>query len=249
MNGVDKKSREESSQKEPKIGDIFGVNVFGSRMGEVLTIIKGKMINKANKKPFFVVTVNPEFVVLAQKDAEFRNILNSADLAIADGVGLRLVGVKNIVPGRILVEKLLGGRIFYLGGRNGVSRMMAEKYGGEYDSGAVDIKSQISNPKKQTMINDQIIKKINNYKPDLLLVAYGAPWQEKWIYRHLDKIEAKVVMGVGGTLDYLTGISKVPPNWISGAGLEWLWRLVHEPWRWRRQLTLIQFVGMILTKR
>ncbi|TSC87393.1 MAG: N-acetylglucosaminyldiphosphoundecaprenol [Microgenomates group bacterium Gr01-1014_16] len=222
--------------------DILGIEVASSRMDEVLSTIMSNvqylMFNRPIFRPFFVVTVNPEFVVMAQEDKEFKEILNRADLAIADGVGLKLAGIKEIVPGRMLVEELLKMKLrtFYLGGINGVSEAMAKKYGGEFDEGERD------------EVNPQIINKINSYKPDLLLVAYGAPWQEKWIYRHLSEIKAKVVIGVGGAFDYLTGKAKVPPDWINEIGMEWLWRLFHEPWRWRRQLRLVKFAWLMAIK-
>ncbi len=204
--------------------------------------------------------------MLAQDDPEFKKILNSADLAIADGVGLRFAQqIQNlksqftnksqktnfkkleIIPGRKLVEEILKlkkYKFFFLGGRNKVAEAMAKKYGGASDPGHDDIKSQIQNPKSQ--INLKIINKINNYKPDILLVAYGAPYQEKWLYANRYALNAKVAMGVGGVFDYLTGRAALPPEWINRLGLEWLWRLVHEPWRWRRQLSLIRFVFAIL---
>ena len=88
--------------------------------------------------------------------------------------------------------------------------------------------------------------KVNKYKPDILLVAYGAPWQEKWLWTNRHRLKAKVGIGVGGAFDYLTGHAAVPSEWINKLGLEWLWRLVHEPWRWRRQLSLIRFGWKVL---
>ncbi|OGC92635.1 hypothetical protein A3D85_03460 [Candidatus Amesbacteria bacterium RIFCSPHIGHO2_02_FULL_47_9] len=224
-------------ENRPEIVEILGVKVTSSRLDRVIGILKEKLTKKIYEGPFFVVTVNTEFVMLAQEDEDFMRILNSADLAVADGAGLKLAGVKNVVPGRSLVGELLKLKLrtFYLGGRNGVAEAMARKYGGEWDGGEKSIRA--GEHKSISILN-----KINKYKPDLLLVAYGAPWQEKWIYRHLTELKVKVVMGVGGSFDYLTGRAKVPPEWISGAGLEWLWRLVHEPWRWRRQLRLARFL-------
>ncbi|MBI2587653.1 WecB/TagA/CpsF family glycosyltransferase [Candidatus Amesbacteria bacterium] len=238
-------------KKWAKRVDILGVMVASSPMSEVLKRIRFKIqesrFNSPVFRPFFVVTVNPEFVVMSQEDEEFKRILNKADLAIPDGAGLKLAGAKYAVPGRVVVEALLKSkpRAFYLGGRDGVAKKMADKYGGKGDEGHENIKYQISNIKS----NSKIIKKINQFKPDLLLVAYGAPWQEKWIYRHLPEIKAKVVMGVGGTFDYLVGKSKVPPDWVTEVGWEWLWRLVYEPWRWRRQLRLVKFVCLVAMGR
>ena len=115
---------------------------------------------------------------------------------------------------------------------------MAKKYDGAYDNGEVDIK----NPQR----NNEVVAKINKFKPDILLVAYGAPWQEKWISANLGELKAKVVMGVGGTFDYLTGRAKLPPRWMEKLGLEWLWRLILEPWRWRRQVNLVRFAWRVI---
>ena len=223
--------------------NILGVGVTSTELAEVLTKIDqtclpaGRFAKSSLKKTFFIVTVNQEFVMLAQDDPEFKDILNQADLALADGFGLKLAKADlQIVPGRKLVESLLHRnlKMFYLGGQDGVAEQMAEKFGGGFDLGETDV----SHPTR----NAEILKKINVFEPDVLLVAYGAPWQEKWIWANKDQIQTKVVMGVGGAFDYLTGRAKMPPEWVNKWGLEWLWRLLHEPWRWRRQLALLRFV-------
>lgn len=224
--------------------DILGVGVSSTSLSSVLANLKSQISNPNKTRPFMVVTVNPEFVMQAQKDEEFRKILNGADLAIADGVGLRLAGIKNIVPGRQLVSRLINSnyRVFYLGGRGGVAEEMVRKYGGQYDDGHLDVRSQILDLRE----NARIIKKINDYKPDILLVTYGAPWQEKWLNANRQLLNAKVMMGVGGAFDYLVGRAKLPPVWVEKIGLEWLWRLIYEPWRWRRQLNLVRFCGKLI---
>jgi len=212
--------------------EVLGVGVVSASTSSVLEKIDGFLAKTGKMK--LIVTVNSEFVMLAQEDAEFKKILNGADLAIADGTGLKLAGVKNVVPGRVVVEALLhkGYKVFYLGSY--VAFEMAKKYDGAYDNGEVDIK----NPQR----NNEVVAKINKFKPDILLVAYGAPWQEKWLWANRNKLKAKVAMGVGGAFDYLVGRVKLPPEWVNKMGLEWLWRLVREPWRWRRQLNLIRYV-------
>lgn len=221
-----------SAKKRDNRINVLGVGVDSTELVEVL--------EKIAKEKLFIVTVNPEFVMLAQDDPEFKNILNNADLAIPDGVGLKLAGVKNILPGRKLVAELLKKpyKFFFLGGKNGVAQEMAQKFGGAFDSGETDIKHPTRNA--------EIITKINKYKPDILLVAYGAPYQEKWLNANSQLLNARVRIGVGGAFDYLTGRSTVPPEWVNKIGLEWLWRLYHEPWRWRRQISLIRFVFAVL---
>ncbi len=227
--------------ESPNYHDILGVRVASSLLPEVLEKIEEKVGQKASDRPFWITTVNPEIVMKAVDDARYKEILNKSDLRIADGVGLKLGGVRDITPGRRIVEEVCKNhdyRLFFLGGRDGVSKLIAEKYGGSYDNG----EENINDPKD----NNRILKKINDYKSDVLFVAYGAPWQEKWIYENLDKLKVKVVMGVGGSFDYLVGRAKLPPVWMSKMGLEWLWRLVQEPWRWRRQLNLVRFAWKLL---
>ncbi len=231
------------TNKQAKQGDnrvnVLGVGVSSTSMLGVLKKIDEwvKQNLPTGRQVKLIVTVNPEFVMLAQDDPEFKKILNAADLEIADGIGLKLAGIKEIVPGRMVAEKIINKyKVFYLGSR--VAAEMTKKFGGQYDDGEADIKNPVR--------NEEILAKINKFKPDILLVAYGAPWQEKWLFANRDSLRVKVGMGVGGAFDYLTGHASIPPEWMSKMGLEWLWRLVHEPWRWRRQLSLIRFVFAIL---
>ena len=228
---------------------ILGVGISGASLRSVLEKIV-QICKSRLKKPFFIVTVNPEFVMLAQQDNEFKNILNSANLAIADGAGLKWAHPSlSIVPGRRLVQRILEQdyRIFFLGGRDEVAKKMAQQFGGGFSAGHRDIKQFKPIESKRNEEDEQIMTEINSFKPDILLVAYGAPWQEKWIWAHRNQLQVKVAMGVGGAFDYLTGRAKLPPEWTSNLGLEWVWRLVHEPWRWRRQLNLIKFAGKVLS--
>jgi N-acetylglucosaminyldiphosphoundecaprenol N-acetyl-beta-D-mannosaminyltransferase len=222
---------------------ILGVGVSSRSLTKVLIEIDNQ-ISKNLRQPYLITTINPEFIMLAQKDAEFKQILNAADLAVADGVGLKLADQNiKITPGRKIVKAVAECgkyKIFYLGAGPLISEKMAQKYGGEADMGEKDIKSG----ERET---DRIIEKINKYQPDILLVAYGAPFQEKWLWHHLHELNAKVMMGVGGSFDYLVGTSALPPVIIEKLGLEWLWRLLHQPKRWKRQLTLIKFVIKVLT--
>lgn len=204
---------------------VLGVEIASIEMNEVLE----KIEKQPQGKPFWIVTANPEILLLAQEDPSYKEILKQADLVIADGVGLKLVHPElKRLRGRELVVGMIekGLKIFYLGGQDGVAQMMADKFGGQADSGEIDI----NNPQR----NEEILRKINNYKPDLLLVAYGAPAQERWIYNNRSQIDSKAIMGVGGTFDYLTGKRPLPPRLIANFGLEWLWRLATQPWRWKR---------------
>lgn len=228
---------------------ILGVRVSSTDMRQVLKKIAEFVHSSHNSAAKIVVTLNPEFVMLAQKDPEFKEILNSADLSFADGHGLRLAEADlAIVPGRKVVQQLVTSgkyRIFYLGGRQGVAQAMAEKYGGMGDSGHENVRADLG----KAEVNSRIIGRINAYKPDIVLVGYGGPWEEKWIWANREKVRSKVMMGVGGSFDFLTGRAALPPIWMENMGLEWLWRLIREPWRWKRQIALVQFaIRILLTK-
>ncbi|PIS09037.1 glycosyltransferase [Candidatus Beckwithbacteria bacterium CG10_big_fil_rev_8_21_14_0_10_34_10] len=138
-------------------------------------------------------------------------------------------------------------RVFLLGGKNDVVQKAAfqlkknsKDLKVEYDSGSLNIENESPKELRKT------IEKINKFKPQLLFVAFGAPIQEKWIYNNLKKLKVKVAMGVGGSFDYLAGKVKRAPKVIRNHSLEWLWRLIIEPWRFKRQLRLLKFVYLVI---
>ncbi|MCB8920949.1 MAG: WecB/TagA/CpsF family glycosyltransferase [Ardenticatenaceae bacterium] len=208
-----------------------------------------------------ICTTNPEFVMAAQRDPLFRQILQEADLCIPDGVGLivasRWLGrragqplLPQRVPGSELVYHLAGlcaqegWRPFLLGAAEGVAaktaRVFQEKYPALRIAG-----TYAGSPAPEE--NEAIVQMINESGANMLLVAYGAPKQDKWIYRNQDRLTAvRVAIGVGGSFDFVTGKSTRAPRWVQNLGLEWLHRLLHEPWRWRRMLALPRFVLYIL---
>jgi N-acetylglucosaminyldiphosphoundecaprenol N-acetyl-beta-D-mannosaminyltransferase len=195
-----------------------------------------------------ITTPNPEQVVLAQKDREFFKVLNSSDLAICDGIGLCLVAKKKLsdrITGTDLMLALCkeaakkNWKIFLLGGETEVAKKTARILNAEYSQGSEDI------AKETDKENQEIIKKINAFKPHLLFVAYGAPYQELWLAKNLPKLKVNVGMGVGGAFDYISGKIRRAPEWLQSIGLEWLWRLVCQPWRLKRQLALLKFVYLV----
>jgi N-acetylglucosaminyldiphosphoundecaprenol N-acetyl-beta-D-mannosaminyltransferase len=203
-------------------------------------------------------TVNPEFVMLAQRDPEFMQVLHQADLCLPDGIGLlwaarrigkplpeRVTGSDGVplIAGRAARE---GWRLFLLGGAEGVAeeagRILGERYPGLQIAGTY---AGSPTPEEE----DEIVARINASCADILLVAYGAPRQDKWIARNRDRLRVGVAMGVGGSLDFVTGAQTRAPRWVRRLGLEWLYRLVCEPWRWRRQLALPRFFGAAVLRR
>jgi len=206
-----------------------------------------------------IVTVNPEFVMTAQRDAAFRRILQEADLCPPDGVGLlyaaRWYGppLPERVPGSELVYHLAalaaqqGWRLFLLGAAPGV----AEEAAAVLQSNTPDLMiagTYAGSPAPAE--NEGIVRRINESRADVLYVAYGAPRQDKWIARNRETLTTvRVAMGVGGALDFITGRAVRAPRWVQNLGMEWLHRLLREPWRWRRMLALPHFALKVLLSR
>lgn len=228
-----------------------------------------KSIEKGRKT--MVVTPNPEQVMLAQKDRYFRKILNKAFLALCDGVGLiwagRVLYPEVKMPGRVtgeetmrsLIElaKFKGWRVMLLGGRAGVAKQAAEKIknsGVMADNCSLQFKivgsEGMRNIKRFSYEeNEQVIREINRFKPDMLFVGYGAPWQEKWLFECFSGLEIKLGMGVGGALDMIADSSLRPPGLISQLHLDWFYRLLRQPWRVKRQLALVSFILQVLREK
>jgi N-acetylglucosaminyldiphosphoundecaprenol N-acetyl-beta-D-mannosaminyltransferase len=208
--------------------------------------------------PHHVVTVNPEFVMIAQRHEKFRDVLCDASLRIPDGIGIvwasRLLGtpIKERVAGVDTVHALArkvstqGVRMFLLGAGPGVAERTAmilqEKYKGLSVSGTYS-----GSPKSEE--EEDICERIRIAKPHILLVAFGAPEQDLWIARTSKKLQIPVAMGVGGSFDFIAGVLKRAPLWMQRFGLEWLFRLLQEPRRWRRMLRLPRFMMAVVRTR
>jgi len=203
-----------------------------------------------------IATVNPEFLMKARRDSDFRATLQRAALCIPDGIGVlwaaRMRGTKlrERVAGSDLVPLLSaeaaqrGWRVFYLGAAPGVAEkaaaILAARYPGLNVAGCY---AGSPAPEEEA----DIVARVRAAQADILLVAYGAPKQDVWLDRNLARTGAAVGIGVGGSFDFIAGVARRAPHWIQRLGLEWLYRLVREPWRWRRQLALPHFAWLVLT--
>ena len=204
-----------------------------------------------------IVTLNTEFVMAAQHNSEFRKVINTAALVIADGIGVvwatRYVGQP--APERVTGTDTLvalaqhcaasGYRLYLLGAAPGVAEKAAEhlqalapglQIAGTY-AGSPSLDEE-----------DAIIERIHKVQADVLTVAYGAPAQELWIYRNLSRLPVAVAIGVGGAYDFVSGRQRRAPRGMQVIGLEWLYRLYREPWRWRRMLVLPLCAVLVLLK-
>jgi N-acetylglucosaminyldiphosphoundecaprenol N-acetyl-beta-D-mannosaminyltransferase len=203
-----------------------------------------------------IATVNPEFVMKAQEDSAFMAILQQAELCIADGVGLLIAGrwqgrpIPERVAGSDLVyllaeqAALQGWRLFLLGAAPGVAEEAAGRLEELY-TGLTIAGTYAGSPDPAE--NEEIVELINTSQAELLYVAYGAPGQDKWIARNRQQLPTvRVAMGIGGSLDFISGRAARAPSWLQRLGLEWLYRLFKEPRRWRRMLALPRFVFRIV---
>lgn len=206
----------------------------------------------------FFVTPNPELLVIAQKQNSFADVLNSADLALPDGIGIilgsRIAGrpIKHRNPGADLMENLcrdVSNRpitVGFLGGGPGVADKTADCLTKKYPDLKVGL-TYSGRPDRETL--QLIKKKVDGKKLDILFVAFGSPRQEIWIAENLKALPAKITIGVGGAFDFISGKIPRAPKFLRQLGLEWLFRLILQPWRIRRQLSLINFIFLVLKEK
>ncbi|MCL4387086.1 WecB/TagA/CpsF family glycosyltransferase, partial [Patescibacteria group bacterium] len=207
------------------------------------------------QKKVFIITPNPEILTYASTHPDFKNTLNSADLALCDGVGLLLAGkllgkslkqrmagvdfVKNVC--REASESNSAGAkkpitVGFLGARGSVAERASDCLQKMY-------------PGLKVSFAKEELKEGEKVSVDILFVAYGFPKQEEWIASNLERLDIRAAMGVGGSLDYISGEVKRAPSWIRKIGLEWLYRLFRQPWRIKRQASLIKFAALILKEK
>jgi N-acetylglucosaminyldiphosphoundecaprenol N-acetyl-beta-D-mannosaminyltransferase len=193
-----------------------------------------------------VATINPEFVMRARADHEFARVLESADLCLADGSGVvwaaRRQGcsMREPVTGVDLIPQLAAlcarrrFRLFLLGAAPGVASDLASRLRADHPD--LDVMAHAGSPDPSA--DAEALALIRGHEPQVLLVAYGHPNQELWIDRLSDSLGVAVAIGVGGAFDYLTGRVPRAPAWMRRSGLEWLFRLIRQPWRIRRMAVL-----------
>jgi len=250
-----------------------------------------------NNEKGYIATVNPEFLLLSQKDKEFKNILQNSKLNTADGIGLIwaswflsttkkaknfLVGIyiflkwifsfiiflfykapfykiiKERIPGSELVYDItkiasnLNMTVFLLGGNDNYElNTVADKLGGVSIIADKDIGFAKGQSIYDENINNNLIEKINKSGAEIIFVAFGAPKQEKWIYNNLNKLNnIKLAIGIGGTFDFIAQYKRRAPLTFQKLGLEWLFRLIIEPKRWKRIFNaVVKFPIQVLKER
>lgn len=233
------------------ICDIIGVPINNINMNEAVSLVLLYMDEEKKDEAKIIFTPNPEFVMNALKDEEFMEILNNSTLNIADGIGI-VIGSK--ILGKPLRERVAGydltqnifskiknkeKTVYFLGASEEVIQkaksQMEKKYRGLK---IIGVHNGYFSENEEYLI----IEEINKLKPDLLLVGLGCPRQEKWIFKNRKKINAKVMIGVGGSFDVMSGNVKRAPKFFIKANLEWFYRLISQPTRFKRMLKLPLFL-------
>ena len=229
----------------PDSVSILGVRIHAITVAETLAWIEAAL---AERVPRQICTSNPEFLMTARRDREFFDVLDRADLVVPDGVGLLLAArwrgarLPERVAGSDLIYRIAeraahhGWSIYFLGAAEGVALKTAETLRAAY-SGLTIAGTFGGSPKTEE--EDAIVAHVRAAHPDILLVAYGAPAQDKWIARNKERLGVPVSMGMGGAFDFVAGAAQRAPVWVQRRGLEWLHRLWRQPWRARRIFTAV----------
>lgn len=233
---------------------VMGVNITPfSDYAQVSQCIEGLI---ASEKKAFSVAINPEKIYRANREPELKSLLNHADIGICDGIGaalaVRLLKGRSIsrITGISLFFELVksaaknGWKIFLLGASPESNAGTFEKLSENYP--ALDIVGRVDGYFKDSQ---DVIRQINDSGAVIVFVAMGSPKQELWIAENRDAINASFCMGVGGTFDVVSGKVEWAPPFFRATGTEWLYRLVREPKRWRRQLVLPKFAWAVLKRK
>ena len=241
--------------KARKRANILGTQVDLVNNRESLEIIKQFI---ASRQPVQIITLNAEIVYQAQQDQALLNIINGADLVTPDGIGIVWAGkhlgypfqerVSGIDLLCLLCEQavLEDWKIYLLGAAPGVAEVAAQQLGITYPGIRIcGCHDGYFSAVQQEYIQDEI----RNLKPEILFVALGAPGQEFWIKQFKDVLAVPVSIGVGGSFDVIAGMKARAPGWVISANLEWLYRLIKEPSRLKRQMALPKFVLLVFKQK
>ena len=234
--------KQEKEKKAKKI-EILGVGIDVLTMDQAVSTVR-RWLTEPEKRMIF--TVNPEIIMLAKDDPDFSRTLNQADMVTADGIGVVMAAKKLGTP---LPERVAGydlqlrlfaeaeASYYFWGAAEGVAAEAAQKIMAKYPKAKV-----VGTHNGYFKEIEEIAEEINRCAPDILLVGLGAKKQEELIARCKERLNAKVFIGVGGSFDGFSGRVKRAPQFFIRLHLEWFYRLLKQPSRWRRMLKLPQFL-------
>lgn len=234
---------------------LFGVRIHAISMEEALRHVL-RFVREGT--PRQVVTADSSMVVQALGDAHLLDIINQADLVTPDSIGIlwacrrsgihmpeRVSGV-DLVARLAQVSAQTGLRLYFLGAQPGVAEEAARRLRERYPSVCIVGWHHGYFPPKE---DAEVIEQVREARPEVLCVAMGIPKQEKWIARYREVLGVPVSIGVGGTFDVLSGRVRRAPLWMQRMGMEWLWRVGHNPRKISKVMLLPRFAWMVLTQR
>lgn len=229
---------------------IYGVSYNNVTLDEAAALTEELLCEEKNH---MVVTPNAEIAYMAAKDIKLGKVINSADMVVADGIGVvyasKIYGtlVKQKVPGVELGERVLenaaesGRGVFFLGAKPGVAELAASKVSEKYPGiNFVGIRDGYFKD------DNEIIESINASGAEILFVCLGAPKQELWMAKNKDRLNTRLMLGLGGSLDSYAGTVKRAPDIFIKLGLEWFYRLLKEPKRFGRMLALPKYMFAVI---
>lgn len=243
---------------------LFGIKLNGIPRQRLLSSLQRNLSFQAKSKTQIIYTLNPEQIVLAQTNDRFRHVVMQSTWNLVDGVGLawavRFLRAQKLerIPGVDLAADLVKYStsqnlpVMFIGARPGVATQAAKSFKATNTSliFATHGYQDINHP--TVTETTQLFKQMAAHKPALVIVGWGAPHQEIWIHQHykkLDQLGVKIAMVAGGSFDLWSGQLTRAPRSVRSLGLEWLWRLIQQPWRWRRQLRLVRFVALVMREK
>lgn len=234
---------------------ILNVNVDCVNLDEAMQKVEEFVLEQ---KPHHIVTANPEIIYASNYNPELLGIVNHAALVTADGTGVVWASgqlgrhLQERVTGIDLVYKICekapqkGWKLFILGSAPGVADTAADNIRKMYP-GVEIVGTQHGYFKPEE--EPEIVEMIKKSTPDVLFVALGAPKQEFWISKYMDELQVPVMLGIGGSMDVLSGNVKRAPEIWQKMNLEWLYRLLSQPSRWKRMLNLPKFAVEVLKQK
>lgn len=226
---------------------ILGVRVDNIDMIQALCLVQQYIGSDSAHQ---IVTVNAEILYNASQDRELAALIENADLVTPDGSGI--VWAANVL-GEPLKERVTGidlvleicrqaapnqWKVFLLGGKPGVAHLAGENLKNKYPG--LDI-AGIRDGYFQEADEDELIEEINASKAQILFAGLGSPKQESWLAAYKTQLKPKVLLGVGGSFDVISGQLKRAPGLFQKLGLEWLYRIIRQPWRFKRALAIPKF--------
>jgi N-acetylglucosaminyldiphosphoundecaprenol N-acetyl-beta-D-mannosaminyltransferase len=222
--------------------ELFGMRITRLTMGETMDRVLQWCAEPRGESCRYIVTPNVDHAVMFQHRGDLRDAYRDASLVLADGLPLVVASklFRRSLPERVagsdLVPRLLASgkplRVFLLGAAAGVADLAAERI--RLNWPAIEIVGTLSPPlgfETDAVENERILAAVAAARPDLLVVAFGAPKQELWVHQNFCRLEAKVAVCAGATIDFLAGHRRRSPVWMRRAGLEWLHRIASEPRR------------------